>query len=121
MLKPLVFIIEDDPLLSNVFSLTLKEDFEIRVFLDGLQAMEELAQTSPALIVLDMNLPGASGDQILNYIHSQKRLQATKIILATADALQADLFEHKADLALLKPVSPAQLRELSLRLVAVDK
>jgi CheY-like chemotaxis protein len=116
MPKPLAFIIEDDPKLNHVFGLTLDADFEICSIMDGARAIEQLSTISPALVVLDMNLPGASGDQILNYIHSQKRLKDTKIILATADALQADLFEHKADLVLLKPVSPAQLRELAMRL-----
>jgi CheY-like chemotaxis protein len=116
MPKPLAFIIEDDPKLNRVFGLTLDSDFQIRSIMDGIQAIEQLGKTKPALIVLDMNLPGASGGEVLDYIRSQRRLKDTKIILATADALQADLFEHKADLVLLKPISPAQLHELALRI-----
>lgn len=116
MYKSLAFIIEDDPQLNDVFCITLKNDFEICSIVDGTLALAKLAESTPALIVLDMNLPGASGSEILSYIRSQKRLSQTKIIMATADALQADLFEHQADLVLLKPVSPVQLRELALRL-----
>jgi CheY-like chemotaxis protein len=116
MSKPLAFIIEDDLRLNNIFRLTLEADFEIRSIMDGAQAIEQLNQTSPALIVLDMNLPGASGQEILGHIRSQKRLKDTKIIMATADALQADLFEHMVDLVLLKPVSPVQLHELAVRI-----
>ena len=114
--KPLAFIIEDDPQLNHVFGITLKADFEIHSITDGDQAIKELAEANPALVVLDMNLPGASGREVLTYIRAQKRLGRTRVIMATADALQADLLEDEADLVLLKPVSPAQLRELALRM-----
>lgn len=121
MNKPTALVIEDDPMLSDVFCLTLKANFDPLPILDGQLALQHLATNSADLIVLDMNLPGASGHEILNYIHSQEHLNRVKIILSTADALQADLFANQADLVLLKPVSPAQLRELSLRLIPVDK
>lgn len=117
MPNPQAFIVEDDPHLNQIFSTTLKADFEIHSLADGDQAMAALAQSSPDLVVLDMNLPGASGRDILVYIRSEKkRLAHTRVILATADALQADLLEREADLVLLKPVSPVQLRELALRI-----
>lgn len=116
MLKPLAFIVEDDPQLNHVFSLTLKPDFEIHSLMDGSQAIAELSQARPDLVVLDMNLPGASGGEVLAYIRSQKGLAHTRVILATADALQAELREHQVDLVLLKPVSPTQLRELASRI-----
>ncbi len=121
MNKPIALVIEDDPMLSDVFCLTLKANFDVHPILDGQLALQHLATNPADLIVLDMNLPGASGHEILNYIHSQDHLNGVKVILSTADALQADLFADRADLVLLKPVSPAQLRELSLRLIPVDK
>ena len=39
------------------------------------------------------------------------------VILTTADDQQADLLDKDADLVLLKPISPGQLKELALRLV----
>lgn len=116
MPKLLAFIIEDDPQLNHVFSVTLKADFEIHSIVDGMRAIEELATTSPALVVLDMNLPGASGREVLTYIRAQKHLSDTRVILATADALQADLLQDEVDLVLLKPVSPVQLRDLASRM-----
>lgn len=117
MTKPQAFIVEDDPHLNQIFSTTLKADFEIHSLADGDQAIAELARFSPELVVLDMNLPGASGRDVLMYIRSEKkRLAHTRVILATADALQADLLQNEADLVLLKPVSTVQLRELALRI-----
>lgn len=115
--KPQVFIVEDDPQLSNVFSLTLRSQFDPHPIMDGAEALQRLAETTPDLILLDMNLPGASGLDIFNFLRSDSRFDRTRVILTTADALQAEVLKDRADLVLLKPVSPVQLRELAERLI----
>jgi CheY-like chemotaxis protein len=116
MTKPLAFIVEDDPHLSQIFGLTLGESFTTEVITDGTQALEQLSKTVPVLIVLDINLPGASGAQILKSIRADSRFDATRVIIATASPRQADELQDMADIILLKPISTAQLRELASRL-----
>ena len=116
MTKPLALIIEDDPQLNTIMSITLQGDFEIESCADGNAGMERLKQTIPTVVVLDLNLPGASGKEILQSIRADERLAKTRIILTTADERQAETLQDEADIVLLKPVSPAQLRELALRL-----
>lgn len=116
MTKPLAFIIEDDPQLSQIFTLTLSELFETEAITDGSHALEQLAHIVPHLIVLDINLPGASGVQILHAIRADSRFDKTRIILATANPHQASELQDKVDIVLLKPVSIIQLRALAERL-----
>jgi DNA-binding response OmpR family regulator len=116
MTKPLVFIVEDDPHLSQIFTLTLSESFETEVITDGTQALKRLLEVVPHLVVLDINLPGASGAQILNSIRADRRLDSTRVILATANPRQADELRDKADIVLLKPISITQLRDFAERL-----
>jgi len=115
--KPLAFIIEDDSSQSRIFSLALQTDFEIICIFDGLEAVAQLKQALPKLIVLDMNLPGLHGSQILELVRADPKFSQTQVIMATADALQATNLEQDADLILLKPISPKQLRELAKRIV----
>lgn len=115
--KPLAFIIEDDQHLNHLFGLTLKADFDLVQFHDGNQALTQLDGHIPSLIVLDMNLPGAPGAKILEYVRADERFARTRVILATADALQAAALGQQADIVLLKPVSPAQLRDLAKRIL----
>lgn len=117
MTKPLAFIVEDDPQLGLLFSLALKEYFETRVFQDGRQVQQEMIRENPSLVVLDLHLPGASGEQLLRSIRANDRLAKTHVILATADALMAEQLNEEADIVLLKPVSPMQLRELALKFI----
>ena len=116
MTKPFAIIIEDDPTLNEIISITLQAYFETESFKDGLQAIQRLEQVIPRLIVLDLHLPNTSGAEILAAIRADERLVDTRVILTTADVRQAEMLREKADIVLLKPVSPVQLRELAMRL-----
>jgi len=79
-MKPLAFVIEDMEDVALVFHTAMeKAGFESETIYDGAQALERLARVVPALIVLDLHLPGASGEQILEYIRSDSRFEATKL------------------------------------------
>ena len=116
MTKPVAFIIEDDSKLNNIASITLQADFEIVSFMDGPSAAERLDVSVPDLVVLDLHIPGMNGMEILRKIRSDERLSNTRVILTTADERQAETLREEADIVLLKPVSPGQLRELALRM-----
>jgi CheY-like chemotaxis protein len=119
MTKPEVFIIEDNDSLSDIFTQAMKvAGFEIRTAANGLEAFDKLAELEPAVIILDLYLPGVSGDKILAYIRNEPRLQNSKIILTTFDSLLADKFRDQCDYVLLKPVSFGQLRDLGIKLRA---
>ncbi|MBN1991914.1 MAG: response regulator transcription factor [Anaerolineae bacterium] len=117
MANPLAFIIEDDDKLATIFAEALRmAEFETEVVQDGHTALTRLANTTPAVVVLDLHLPHVSGQEILQQIRGDERLAKTRIILATADALMAEHLRQKADLVLIKPISFSQLRDLSARL-----
>lgn len=116
MSNPLIFIIEDDPTLNQIFTITLKSEFEVETFTDGESALVRLADAVPALVVLDLNLPGMPGRDLLARIRADERFSDTRIILSTADEQQADMLYDQADMVLLKPISPGQLKGLAQRL-----
>jgi len=116
MTKPFVLIVEDDPQLSQIFSVTLQTEFKIEALSDGSAALARLAEVIPDIVVLDLHLPGKSGKDLLYSIRADPRLAKCRVILATADARQADELTNDADIVLLKPVSPVQLREMASRL-----
>ncbi|RPI34208.1 MAG: response regulator [Chloroflexota bacterium] len=115
MTKPFVLIIEDDPQLGKIFSLTLQTRFDTEICTDGIAAMARLDQVVPDLVVLDLHLPGASGDEVLAYIHLNQSLANTPIILATADHALAETLNDQVQIVLLKPISPSQLLDLAIR------
>lgn len=116
MSKPVAFVIEDDSRLNNIASITLQADFEIESFTDGSTAAYRLDALAPDLVVLDLHIPGMNGMELLKKIRSDERFSKTRVILTTADERQAETLTEAADIVLLKPVSPGQLRELALRM-----
>jgi CheY-like chemotaxis protein len=116
MTKPVALIVEDDAPIGRIFFLALQTDYETEVVGDGDAALERLKQIVPAIVLLDLNLPGTPGRNILSAIRDDPRLNKTNVILCTADERQADTLNSEADFVLLKPVSPTQLRDLASRL-----
>jgi DNA-binding response OmpR family regulator len=117
--KPLAFVVEDDPQLGLIFSIALQPLFDVEIIPDGSVAAERLQESIPCIVVLDINLPGLSGVEILKRIRADARLEQVRVIMSTADAIQANDLREDADVVLLKPVSPLQLRELSARLCGI--
>lgn len=121
MNKPLALIIEDDQKLADIFSLSLQAaEFETEIAADGQTALSRLAEIIPAVVILDLHLPQVSGEKILKKIRADERLAQTRVMLATADAFMAEGLRADADLVLLKPISPTQLRDLAARLRPPD-
>lgn len=114
--KPLVLIVEDDPVQNQIFTITLKDDFTVETYLDGDAASARLVEVVPAILILDLNLPGTPGKDILSQVREDERLAKLRVILTTADERQAEMLRPDADLVLLKPISPIQLKELTKRM-----
>ncbi len=113
----LAFIIEDDPDLSVIFAEALQAaGYETEIIQDGQIALTRLAETHPAVVVLDLHLPHVSGEQIFQQIQAQTHLPQPHVIIASADPLMAELLRENAALVLLKPISFSQLRDLAARL-----
>ncbi len=115
--NPLALIIEDHHDTASIFALALQQaGFETEIIPDGEHALARLADTTPAVVVLDLHLPHVSGDNILSQIRSDERLTKTRVILATADPLRAETLRAEANLVLIKPVSFSQLHDMAKRL-----
>jgi two-component system repressor protein LuxO len=109
----LILIVEDDENLANAFAYILDE-FDVKVCYDGSEAMTwlETETNIPKVVLLDLNLPGVPGSEILDYIRSQERMAKTRVFLASADHLLSGVLREKADLVLQKPVGASQLKQL---------
>jgi DNA-binding response OmpR family regulator len=116
-MSDLALIIEDDEDLSEIFGQALSAaDFTIEIIRDGKSAQERLKQVIPAVITLDMHIPYISGKELLDQIRSDHRLDKTRVVVTTADALLGEVVRPQADLVLIKPITFTQLRDLTFRL-----
>jgi DNA-binding response OmpR family regulator len=115
--RPLAYVIEDDEDLASGYAIALEEaGYGSTIFLEGSTALEMLATTVPALILIDLNLPDISGEEILGMVRADERFVDMKVAIVSADAAWAGQLENKADFVLTKPVGFRQLLALAKRL-----
>jgi two-component system, cell cycle response regulator DivK len=115
--KRLAFVVEDDPDLSYIFASAVQAaGFDVEVINSGARALARLAEITPRLVILDLHLPHFSGVNVLRQIQSDMKLLETRVIITTADSVQADELRDKADLVLIKPVTFSQIRDIVQRL-----
>lgn len=115
--KPFALIVEDERDIAALYRHVIDmAGFRTEVAPDGLAALERLSQSQPDIVLLDLNLPGMSGMEILGRIRATRHLDHTRVVVITAHAHVAAGLSVQPDLLLLKPVSIEQLSDLVGRL-----
>jgi two-component system catabolic regulation response regulator CreB len=109
-MKPRVLIVEDEPGIADTLQYALRtEGFEPAWCATGEEALARIGSEAPALVILDVGLPDASGFEVF------KRIRATSdvpVIFLTARSDEIDRvvgLELGADDYIAKPFSPREL------------
>ena len=80
--KPLIMIVDDDPNIAQLINLYLTKDgFDTVIYGRGDEALEAFRQNPPALMVLDIMLPGMDG---LTVCKEVRKISQIPIIMLTA-------------------------------------
>jgi DNA-binding response OmpR family regulator len=112
-----ILLVDDEPLITDSLSYSLKrEGFEVKAVGDGEQALKDLREFSPDLVVLDIMLPGINGLEVCRRIRATNSIP---VIMLTARGEEMDRIlglEVGADDYLAKPFS---FRELLARIRSI--
>ena len=115
--KPFALLIEDDRDIATLFRHVLDmAGYRSESVYDGLEAMKRLATIQPDVVLLDLQLPGLSGVEILKKMRADERMKTIPVVVVTAYAYYAKNMEVEPDLFLLKPVDIHDLSNLVQRL-----
>lgn len=115
-----LLVIEDEASLQELMTLTLKkEGYIVENAMDYAEAMDKLGGYSYDCVLLDINLPGGSGLDILEHIKKSSS-QLNVIIISARDSIDDKVrgLELGADDYLAKPF---HLAELSARIRSVAR
>lgn len=110
MKKPLIMVVEDEQLImESVIAYLHSQGYETLSATDGNQAWEIFRNNSCDLVILDLMLPGISGEELCQMIRKVSRVP---LIMLTAKALEDDKItglKIGADDYVTKPFSPREL------------
>lgn len=108
-----ILVVEDDRDIADLIVHHLsRAELQAKVLSSGSGVLDHVRQSAPALVVLDLMLPGLGGLEICRLMRADPTLAATPIIMLTARADEADRIkglELGADDYVTKPFSPKEL------------
>lgn len=120
--SPRLLMVEDNPadvLLAREAFAEAKADFVLTVAEDGEQALEYLFGTTlplhplPDLVLLDLNLPRQSGNEVLTVIKTTESTRSIPVIIYTSSRLPSDIrrvYDLHANCMISKPRTLDEVR-----------
>ncbi len=106
-----ILFVEDDDIITRVFQAYLSDSgWNTTWASTGQQALDHLAQHTPDVLLVDINLPDMSGLDILRHVHNQNLPVAATVITSHASMdVTIDAMRLGARDFLVKPVSRERL------------
>ena len=112
-----ILIVDDEPQIGEVVSAYLKqESFDTVVRMNVATALEEIEQSRPDMMILDITLPDGSGLDILRRSNDGRRIPTIMLSARSEEVDRIVGLELGADDYIVKPFSP---REVVARVRAV--
>lgn len=107
-----VLIVEDHPTMRAAMRLVLEpEGFEVLEAADGDEAFELIVEDRPDVVLLDLNIPGMPGEDLLRAVKGDPSLRSTRVVVVTAagEEERGRSLALGADGYLTKPFGPSDL------------
>jgi DNA-binding response OmpR family regulator len=112
-----ILLVEDEGAIAEALRrMLVRAHYTVRVATDGTQALAALSAELPAVLILDLALPGLSGFIILEHLHQHQITVPTIII--TGNPLHHDALEQADIVQIL--IKPFPIEELLTALHAIS-
>ena len=109
-----VLIAEDDPVVARlVAELVRQNGWRPLIAADAMQAVMFAVRGEPAAVVLDIQMPGGNGLQVLKKLKGNANTAGVPVVVlsgSTDPDLPKQVVEHGAEAFLPKPLDPQRLR-----------
>ena len=119
-----VLIVDDDEIIFTVARAIMSGSFDVVYCSDGAKATETAKREKPALILLDINLGGMNGFEVLQYLKEDDETRDIPVMFITADDdrdKEAMGLKSGALDFIRKPFVPEVLMQRSKRIISLDR
>lgn len=117
-----IFVVDDSVLLLRQFeTLVSGWGYVVRPFQDPQIALQNLLQSKPAVVFLDINMPGLSGFDLVKQIRRQPPLESLPLVMLTAEKTLANNWQARLSGCrfLSKPLAPHEMSRFATDLRAL--
>lgn len=120
----IVYIEDDQDMIDLVGVILSRDNLEIIGVREGYSALDTIRQVNPALVLLDLMLPGMGGWEIYQAMKHEPDMRDIPVIVVTARGAPIDkvLGEHvaKVQVYIVKPFSTYELRDSVKRVLGME-
>ncbi len=113
--KKKILLVEDEDNIALALGFLIeRQGFAMTRVASGTDALDALQTDTPDLVVLDVQLPGHSGYEVLQSLRENKVLSDVKVLMMSAaggEVARKKCLALGADLFMMKPFSTALLTE----------
>jgi CheY-like chemotaxis protein len=109
--KPIILVVDDDlPILALMRTLLREFGFEAVTTENGEQAIAAARERRPSAVLIDRNMPGMTGDEIIRTLRQEPGMDGLPILILSGQAVSsAELATLGANGAILKPFDVMEL------------
>ena len=108
-----ILIVDDEPnIVISLEYLMKREGYDVLVATDGNQALEAIQREQPALVLLDVMMPGKTGFEVCQAVRADPALDGVRILMLTAKGRETDVSKGLALGANAYMTKPFSTREL---------
>ncbi|MGH9423129.1 MAG: response regulator [Thermoanaerobaculia bacterium] len=109
--KPIILVVDDDaPILALMRALLREFGFEAVTAESGAAALEAARSRRPSVVVMDRNMPGMTGDEVIRALRSEPGFENLPILILSGQPVsKEELSGLGADGAVLKPFDVTDL------------
>ena len=108
-----LLVADDEPnIVISLEYLMKREGYDVLVATDGNQALETIRREQPALVLLDVMMPGKTGFEVCQAVRADPALDGVRILMLTAKGRETDVGKGLALGANAYMTKPFSTREL---------
>jgi two-component system, OmpR family, KDP operon response regulator KdpE len=108
--KANILVVDDETQITRVLKTTLSaKGYSIRTASDGAQALQEMRNWPPDLIITDLRMPNMDGLQLCQKVRAQSRIPIIVLSVKGEETIKVDALDAGADDYITKPFSVNEL------------
>lgn len=108
----LALVVDDDVASFELFTYTLNQlNFKVKGVTTAEDAIVEMTRDLPALVLLDIKLPGQDGTAVIDWLLKNGKIDAVRLIIVTAGGVTERLEKYDRNFeVIIKPITRYILR-----------
>ena len=110
-----LLVADDEPnIVISLEYLMKREGYDVLVATDGNQALEAIQREQPALVLLDVMMPGKTGFEVCQAVRADPALASIPVLMVTAEAKREQIIaaaQAGVNGYVVKPFTAAVLKE----------